>query len=66
MRQPSEFVIPQLSLKCIEMNDTGFDSSLYRHEASAEYRLGQKLGLESRSGLLGGSSHCRDSSHPIC
>jgi hypothetical protein len=43
----------------------GFESSLRRHEAPAQYRLGQKLGLESRSRLLGGSPHFRDAGHPI-
>ena len=39
------------------MNDARRWLSFIRHEASAQHRLGQKLGLESRSGLLGGTTH---------
>lgn len=40
--------------------------SLPRHEASTEYRIGQKLGLEGRGGLFRGTSHFRDAGYPLC
>jgi hypothetical protein len=40
--------------------------SFRRHEASAEYRIRQKLGLEGRSGLFRGTSHFRDTGYPLC
>ena len=40
--------------------------SFLRHESSAEYRIGQKLGLEGSGGLFRGTSHFRDSGYPLC
>ena len=40
--------------------------SLCRHEASAEYRIGQKLGLEGRGRLFRGTPYFRDTGYPLC
>jgi hypothetical protein len=57
--------LPTAPFEKTEINESHYESSLPRHEAAAEHRLGQKLGLEGRSRLFRGPSHFRDPGHPL-